>query len=146
MDVCVRVYSVFLLSCVQVAALRRADHSSRESHRLCKYVRIRNWTRSQGRTKGCRDIDKWMNEWMNEWTTYIITISIYLFCKFFCLLGLFCFINLDYRLIRMTFPVINTDYRGFTLYTFVYIPLLPCLSFCVICTDASVLCIIWCHS
>jgi hypothetical protein len=32
---CVR-FSVFLLSCVYVAALRRADHSSKESYRLCK--------------------------------------------------------------------------------------------------------------
>jgi hypothetical protein len=36
MDVCVCVYSVFVLSCVQVAALRHADHSSKESYRLCK--------------------------------------------------------------------------------------------------------------
>jgi hypothetical protein len=36
MYVCVSVYSVFVLSCVQVAALRRADHSSKESYRLCK--------------------------------------------------------------------------------------------------------------
>jgi hypothetical protein len=35
MDVCVCVYSVFMLSCVYVAALRRADHSSKESNRLC---------------------------------------------------------------------------------------------------------------
>jgi hypothetical protein len=34
MDNCVYVYSVFVLSCVQVAALRRADHSS-ESNCLC---------------------------------------------------------------------------------------------------------------
>jgi hypothetical protein len=34
MSVCV--YSVFVLSCVQAAALRRADHSSKESYRLCK--------------------------------------------------------------------------------------------------------------
>jgi hypothetical protein len=33
---CVCVYSVFVLSCVQVAALRRADHSSKESYRLWK--------------------------------------------------------------------------------------------------------------
>jgi hypothetical protein len=32
--VCMCVYSVFVLSCVQVAALRRADHSSKESYRL----------------------------------------------------------------------------------------------------------------
>jgi hypothetical protein len=36
MDVCVCVYSVFLLSCVQAAALRRADHSPKEPYRLCK--------------------------------------------------------------------------------------------------------------
>jgi hypothetical protein len=36
MDVCVCVYSVFVLSFVYVAALRRADHSSKESYRLCK--------------------------------------------------------------------------------------------------------------
>jgi hypothetical protein len=34
MFVCV--YSVFVLSCVQVAALRRADPPSKESYRLCK--------------------------------------------------------------------------------------------------------------
>jgi hypothetical protein len=34
MSVCV--YSVYVLSCVYVAALRRADHSSKESYRLFK--------------------------------------------------------------------------------------------------------------
>jgi hypothetical protein len=34
MFVCV--YSAFMLSCVHIAALRRADHSSKESYRLCK--------------------------------------------------------------------------------------------------------------
>jgi hypothetical protein len=34
MSVCV--YSVFVLSCVQIAALRRADPRSKESYRLCK--------------------------------------------------------------------------------------------------------------
>jgi hypothetical protein len=33
MSVCA--YSVFVLSCVQVAALRPADHSSKVSYRLC---------------------------------------------------------------------------------------------------------------
>jgi hypothetical protein len=32
----VSVYAVFLLSCVQAAALRLADHSSKEPYRLCK--------------------------------------------------------------------------------------------------------------
>jgi hypothetical protein len=30
------VYSVFMLFCVLVEALRRADHSSKNSYRLCK--------------------------------------------------------------------------------------------------------------
>jgi hypothetical protein len=43
MDVFVYVYSVFVLSCVQVAALRGADHSSQGSYRLCnKKQRLRN--------------------------------------------------------------------------------------------------------
>jgi hypothetical protein len=36
MDICMCVYSVFVLSCVYVEALRRADHSSKESYHLCK--------------------------------------------------------------------------------------------------------------
>jgi hypothetical protein len=36
MDVCVCTYYVFVLSCVQVAALRWADPPSKESYRLCK--------------------------------------------------------------------------------------------------------------
>jgi hypothetical protein len=36
--VCVCVYSVSVLSCVQVAALRRADLSSKESYRLGKMI------------------------------------------------------------------------------------------------------------
>jgi hypothetical protein len=36
MDVCVCVYSVCVLPCVYVAALQRADHSSKESYRLRK--------------------------------------------------------------------------------------------------------------
>jgi hypothetical protein len=36
MDVCEGVYYVFVLSCVSVAALRRADLPSKESYCLCK--------------------------------------------------------------------------------------------------------------
>jgi hypothetical protein len=36
MDVCVCVYSGFVLSCVQVAALRLSDHPSKEFYRLRK--------------------------------------------------------------------------------------------------------------
>jgi hypothetical protein len=39
MGVCVCVYSVFVLSCVEVERpLRQADHSSKESYRLCKNI------------------------------------------------------------------------------------------------------------
>jgi hypothetical protein len=48
MSVCV--YSVFMLYCVQVAALRRAGLPSRESD--CR--RSRNW---KGPAKGCSAID-----------------------------------------------------------------------------------------
>jgi hypothetical protein len=37
MDVCVCVYSVFMFSYLQVAALRQAYHPSKESYHLCKY-------------------------------------------------------------------------------------------------------------
>jgi hypothetical protein len=48
------IYSVFVLSCVQVAALRRADPPSKESYWLC--IRLSNWKSGQGPTKGCRAI------------------------------------------------------------------------------------------
>jgi hypothetical protein len=54
MSVCV--YSVFVLSFVQVAAFRRADPSSKESYRLC--IGLRNWKNGQGPTRGCRAIDR----------------------------------------------------------------------------------------
>jgi hypothetical protein len=58
MDVCVRLF-LSVLFYVQVAALRRADPPSKESYRLCK--RLRDWKSGQGPTKGCRDIDRYMN-------------------------------------------------------------------------------------
>jgi hypothetical protein len=36
MDVCAYLFCVCVLSCVQVAALQRADPSSMEAYRLCK--------------------------------------------------------------------------------------------------------------
>jgi hypothetical protein len=50
------VYSVFVLSCVQVAAVRRADPSSKESYRLCK--KIQKKKSGQGPTKCYRAIDR----------------------------------------------------------------------------------------
>jgi hypothetical protein len=58
MDVCVCVYSVFVLICVEVGALRRADPSSEESYRLCAW--LRNWRTGHGPTKGCRAINERM--------------------------------------------------------------------------------------
>jgi hypothetical protein len=55
LSVCV--YSVFVLFCVLVAALRHADPPSNESYRLCK--RLRNWKSGQGLTKGCRATESW---------------------------------------------------------------------------------------
>jgi hypothetical protein len=52
----VSVYSVFVLSCVYVAALRQADPPSKESYGLCK--RSRNWKSGQGPRKGCRVINR----------------------------------------------------------------------------------------
>jgi hypothetical protein len=57
MDVCVRVYSVFLLSCVYVAAFRRADHS----YRLCKKV-YETEEEARAQQRGCSAIDEWMKE------------------------------------------------------------------------------------
>jgi hypothetical protein len=54
MSVCV--YSVFLLSCMQVAALRRADPPSKESYRLCQ--RSRNWKSGHSLIKGCTAIER----------------------------------------------------------------------------------------
>jgi hypothetical protein len=54
MSVCV--YSVFVLSCVEVAALRQADPPSKKSYRLCKMSRNKE-KKSQGPKKGRRAID-----------------------------------------------------------------------------------------
>jgi hypothetical protein len=57
--VCVRLFCV----CVVLCALQRADHSSKESYRLCeKDYEPEEGARAQ--QKGCRAIDEWMNEWM----------------------------------------------------------------------------------
>jgi hypothetical protein len=53
----VGVYSVFVLFCVRVAAMRRADHPSKESCRLC--IGLRNWKGGQGPTKDCGAIDRY---------------------------------------------------------------------------------------
>jgi hypothetical protein len=58
MFVCV--YSVFVLSCVG-KALRRADHSSKESYQLSISVRLRNLIRGgQGSIWAAAPLDGWM--------------------------------------------------------------------------------------
>jgi hypothetical protein len=58
MNVCV--YSVFVLSCVQIAALWRANHSSKESYRLCKKD-YESEEEARVQKKGCTVIDELMN-------------------------------------------------------------------------------------
>jgi hypothetical protein len=63
MDVCVCVYPVFVLSCVYVGALRLADHSSKDSYRLCKKdYETEEEARAQQRTVG-----PLTNEWNRIW-------------------------------------------------------------------------------
>jgi hypothetical protein len=56
MSLCV--YSVFMLLCVYVAALGRADPTSKESYRLC--IGLRNLKNGKG-PKGCRAIERGEN-------------------------------------------------------------------------------------
>jgi hypothetical protein len=63
MDVCVCVYSVFVLSCVYVAALRRADRSSRELYCLCN----NDYETKEQVIAQQRAVEAWMNEWINKY-------------------------------------------------------------------------------
>jgi hypothetical protein len=65
MDVCLCVYTVFVLSCVQVVALRRADHSSKESYCLWKND-YETEQEAGAQQKGCRAIDERINGWMRR--------------------------------------------------------------------------------
>jgi hypothetical protein len=49
------IYSVSVLFCMSVVALRRVDHSSKESYRLC--IGLRNSKSGQG-PKGCGPIER----------------------------------------------------------------------------------------
>jgi hypothetical protein len=56
MDICVRLFFLCAVLCVQVAALRRADPPSKQSHRMCK--RSRNWKAAKGLQ---RAVEPWMD-------------------------------------------------------------------------------------
>jgi hypothetical protein len=71
MSVCF--YSVFMLFCVQVAALRRAYPPSKESYRLC--IGLRNWKSGQG-PKGCRAIDREILKWIQFKSTSVFSTVI----------------------------------------------------------------------
>jgi hypothetical protein len=62
MDIGVCVYSVFVLSCVLVAASRRADPPSKESYRVCK----KDYVSEEEARKAVEALNEWMNEWKNE--------------------------------------------------------------------------------
>jgi hypothetical protein len=70
MDVCGCVNFVFVLFCVYIAALRRADHQSKDSYPLCKKdYETEEEVRAQQRT-----VESLMNEWMNEWMNYLLLL------------------------------------------------------------------------
>jgi hypothetical protein len=56
----IRIYAVFLLFCVSVAAFRRADPLSKESYWLCT-CRFKKLKSGQGPTTGCRTIDRYIS-------------------------------------------------------------------------------------
>jgi hypothetical protein len=63
MDICVSVYSVFMLSCVYVVALRWADSPSKESHCLCKKdYETEDEAKAQQRT-----VEPLMSEWLYQY-------------------------------------------------------------------------------
>jgi hypothetical protein len=66
MFVCV--YSVFVLSCVEVAAMRRADHSSKESYRVCK----KDYETEEEATAQQRAVEPLINEWMKRTSSVAI--------------------------------------------------------------------------
>jgi hypothetical protein len=72
---------VFVLSYVYVAALRRADHSSKESYRLCKkgYEIEKERRGSKKELKSHWLMDGWMDGWMDEWMNELSFYSTYSF-------------------------------------------------------------------
>jgi hypothetical protein len=67
MDVCVCVYSVFVFFCVLVAALRWAEHSSKESYRLCK----NDYETEEEARAQQKAVEPLMKEKMNEFSFFL---------------------------------------------------------------------------
>jgi hypothetical protein len=61
-DVCVWVYSVFVLFCMQVVALRRTDHLSKESYRPCK----KDYGTEEEAREQQRAVEPLMNKWIRH--------------------------------------------------------------------------------
>jgi hypothetical protein len=72
--VSVSIYSVFVLFCVYVAALRRADLPSNESCCLC--IGLWNWKSGHDPTRGCRAIDEWMNGGMQGIISLLVVLTV----------------------------------------------------------------------
>jgi hypothetical protein len=64
MDVCVHLFYVCVVLCVG-SGHGTGPITRPKSPVICVKI-LRNWRRGQGPTKGCRNIDEWMNEWMND--------------------------------------------------------------------------------
>jgi hypothetical protein len=50
-------YSVFVLSCILAQALRQVDHSSKESYRLCTYIKVKLSLYTPWRPLGLREVE-----------------------------------------------------------------------------------------
>jgi hypothetical protein len=92
-------FMLFILSCVQKAALRRADPPFKESYLLCKISR--NWDSDQGpKQRACRAINREIGSW-------IIHHFQKLFLKFLCRSPQPTSVNLDSQLCFKSKPVLN---------------------------------------
>jgi hypothetical protein len=81
MSVCV--YSVFVLSCVQVTALRGADPPSKESYRLCKDQETEKATKVQQRAIESQTDQLLYYERRPIYTAFTTYIRLNIYCYMF---------------------------------------------------------------